>query len=87
MNIGALDFKMSIKHVHDIYERACKFGVRRGDLIQLLEAPNGDDFGRQIVAIAIHYVASKTKSQTPSFALASIGRITRMKNTLSVADC
>ena len=47
MNIGALDFKMNIKHVHDVYERACKFGVRRGDLIQLLEAPNGDDFGRQ----------------------------------------
>ena len=26
VNIGALDFKMSVKHVHDIYERACKFG-------------------------------------------------------------
>ena len=82
MNIGALDFKMSIKHVHGVYERACKFGVRRGDLIQLLEAPNGDDFGRQIVAIGIHYVASKTKSQTPTFALAIIGRITRGNSNL-----
>ena len=61
MNISALDLKMSIKHVHDIYERVCEFGGKMGGSIQLSEAANGDDFGRQIVAIAIHYVRSKTK--------------------------
>ena len=61
MNISALDLKMSIKHVHDIYERVCEFGGKMGGSIQLFEAANGDDFGRQVVAIAIHYVGSKTK--------------------------
>jgi len=30
VNISALDFKMSIKHVHDIYERVCEFGGKAG---------------------------------------------------------
>ena len=87
MNISALDLKMSIKHVHDIYERVCEFGGEIGGSIQLSEAANGDDCGRQIVAIAIHYVRSKTKSQTPTFALAIIGRKTRGNSNLCVADC
>ena len=46
MNISALDFKMSIEHVHDIYERVCEFGGKMGGSIQLSEAANGDDCGR-----------------------------------------
>ena len=33
MNISALDLKMSIEHVHDIYERVCEFGVRWGGVL------------------------------------------------------
>ena len=87
MNVGAIYIKMGIKHVHTIYKRVCGLGVGKGSPTKLLEASNGDDFGRQIVAIAIYYVSSKTKSQTTSFALASIWRITRRNNTLNVADC
>ena len=53
---------MSIEHVHDIYERVCEFGGKTGGSIQLFEAANGDNCGRQIVAIAIHYVRLKTAS-------------------------
>ena len=45
MNISALDFKMSIKHVHDIYERVCEFGGKAGGSIQLFEAAKGVNFG------------------------------------------
>ena len=55
MNISALDFKMSIDHVPDIYERVCEFGGKAGGSIQLFEAANGDNCGRQIIAIAIYW--------------------------------
>ena len=40
-------------------------GVRRGGLIQLLEALNGDDFGHQIVEIGIHYMLHRRHRVKP----------------------
>ena len=33
MNISALDLKMSIEYVHDIYERVCEFGGKAGGVL------------------------------------------------------
>ena len=52
MNIGALDFKMSIKHVHDIYERVCEFGGKAGGgSIQLFEAAKGVNFDTRFLQV------------------------------------